>query len=156
MTIPQRWKRSAEIACIKTLFAEADPILLHSLIMALRPIVFRPGDTVMQKGEIGHSLFVISRGEVEVLGDDGKVVAKLGDGAFFGEVALLTSAPRNATVRATADTDCFQLEKSDFTRVLRDRPQFMKSVMNIAATRYNVSVAPESILGEMAAEAGKG
>ncbi len=83
---------------------------------------------------------------MEVLGDDGKVVATLSDGAFFGEIALLTSSPRTATVRASADCDCFTLDKSDFTRVLRDRPQFMKSVMDIAGKRYNVAVQEEAIL----------
>jgi len=69
----------------------------------------------------------------------GNVVATLGEGNFFGEISLLTSAPRNATVRAKSYCDFFALDKSDFIRVLRDRPQFLKSVMEIAQTRYNVT-----------------
>jgi len=132
------------------LFSEADPILLSSLTMALRPVVFRPGDIVIQKGQIGRELYVISRGEVEVLADDGKVVATLSDGAYFGEIALLTSAPRTATVRASTDCDCFFLDKADFTRVLRDRPQFMKAVMDLAGKRYDIAVQEEAILTEQA------
>ena len=132
------------------LFSEADPILLSSLTMALRPVVFRPGDIVIQKGQIGRELYVISRGEVEVLADDGKVVATLSDGAYFGEIALLTSSPRTATVRARTDCDCFLLDKADFARVLRDRPQFMKAVMDLAGKRYDVAVQEEAILTEQA------
>lgn len=128
------------------LFQEADPILLNSLLMALKAVVFRKGEIVIQKGEIGRALYVISRGEVEVIDDAGKVVATLGEGAFFGEISLLMSSPRTATVRAASYCDCFLLDKADFTRVLRDRPQFLKSVMEIATSRYNVAIPAESIL----------
>ena len=100
-------------------------MFLASLIMALKPVVFQPGDLVIRKGEIGRELYLISRGEVEVIDGSGNVVATLGEGNFFGEISLLTSAPRNATVRAKSYCDFFVLDKSEFTRVLRDRPQFL-------------------------------
>jgi glucose-6-phosphate 1-dehydrogenase len=130
------------------LFAGADAVLLGSLVMALKPVVFQTGELVMQKGETGRTLYIIARGEVEVLDDAGGVVATLGDGSFFGEISLLLSAPRNASVRAKSFCDCFLLDKSDFTRVLRERPQFLKSVMEIATSRYNVAVAADAILAE--------
>ena len=128
------------------LFEGADAVFLGSLIMALKPVVFQPGDLVIRKGEIGRELYLISRGEVEVLDDSGKVIATLGEGNFFGEISLLTSAPRNATVRAKTYCDFFVLEKADFTRVLRERPQFLKSMMEMAQARYNVSA--EGLLSE--------
>jgi CRP-like cAMP-binding protein len=94
---------------------------------------------VIRKGEIGRELYLISRGEVEVIDGSGNVVATLGEGNFFGEISLLTSAPRTATVRAKAYCDLFVLDKSEFTRVLRDRPQFRQSMMEAARARYNVS-----------------
>jgi CRP-like cAMP-binding protein len=109
-------------------------------------VVFQPDDLVIRKGEIGRELYLISRGEVEVIDGSGNVVATLGEGNFFGEISLLTSAPRNATVRAKSYCDFFVLDKSDFTRVLRDRPQFLKSIMEIAQARYNVSA--EEVLSE--------
>ena len=121
------------------LFAGADTVFLASLILALKPVVFQPGDFVIRKGELGGEMYLISRGEVEVIDGSGNVVATLGEGNFFGEISLLTSAPRNATVRAKSYCDFFALDKSDFIRVLRDRPQFLKSVMEIAQTRYNVT-----------------
>ena len=128
------------------LFEGADAVLLASLVMALKPIVNQPGDLVIRKGEIGRELYLISRGEVEVLNDSGNVVATLGEGDFFGEISLLTSAPRNATVRAKSFCDFFVLDKSDFTRVLRDRPQFLKSMMEMGQVRYKVSA--EEMLSE--------
>jgi CRP-like cAMP-binding protein len=84
-------------------------------------------------------MYLISRGEVEVIDDSGKVMATLGEGNFFGEISLLTAAPRNATVRAKSYCDFFVLDQADFARVLRDRPQFLKSIMETARSRYNLS-----------------
>jgi glucose-6-phosphate 1-dehydrogenase len=121
------------------LFEGADAVLLASLIMALKPVVFQPGDVVIRKGEIGREFYLISRGEVEVMDGSGTLVATLGEGNFFGEISLLTSAPRNATVRAKSYCDFFVLDKSEFTRVLREHPRFLKSMMEIAQARYNIS-----------------
>jgi glucose-6-phosphate 1-dehydrogenase len=127
------------------LFQGADAVLLASLAMALKPVVFQPGDIVIRKGETGSEMYLISRGEIEVIGEAGHVVATMGEGNFFGEVSLLTSAPRNATVRAKSYCDFFVLDKADFVRVLKDRPQFLKSMMEIACARYNIS-ADEMLL----------
>jgi len=127
------------------LFQGADAVLLASLAMALKPVVFQPDDIVIRKGETGSEMYLISRGEIEVIGEAGHVVATMGEGNFFGEVSLLTSAPRNATVRAKSYCDFFVLDKADFVRVLKDRPQFLKSMMEIACARYNIS-ADEMLL----------
>jgi glucose-6-phosphate 1-dehydrogenase len=121
------------------LFQGADAVLLASLTMALKSVVYQPGDLVIRKGEINRELYLISRGEVEVIDGSGKIVATLGEGNFFGEISLLTSAPPTATIRAKSYCDFFMLDKSDFTRVLRERPQFRKSMMEIAEARYNIS-----------------
>jgi glucose-6-phosphate 1-dehydrogenase len=128
------------------LFEGANAVLLASLILALKPVVFQPGDLVIRQGEIGREMYLISRGEVEVTDGSGNALATLGEGDFFGEASLLTSAPRNATVRAKSYCDFFALDKSDFKRVLRDHPQFRQSLMEIARTRYNVSA--EEVLSE--------
>ena len=130
------------------LFQGADAVLLSSLIMALKPFVFQPGEVIIKKGELGRALYIISRGEVEVVSDEGDVVATLGEGHYFGEISLLLSEPRTATVRASQYCDLFLLDKSDFTRVLRDRPQFLKTIMETATTRYNVTVQEDKFLAE--------
>lgn len=130
------------------LFHGADAVLLASLIMALKPMVFQPGDLIIRKGEIGREMYLISRGEVAVIDDSGKVMATLGEGNFFGEIGLLMSAPRTATIRANSYCDVFMLDKPDFVRALRDRPQFLKSIMEIAQARYNIAVHAEKMLEE--------
>jgi len=136
------------------LFHNADPILLSSLIMALKPVVFKEGDCVIRKGEMGRALYIISRGQVEVLDDSGSVVATLPEGSFFGEISLLMSSARTATVRAASYCDLYMLEKADFARVLRDRPQFLESLMEVASNRYNIAVHAESLMHDEAPAAG--
>jgi glucose-6-phosphate 1-dehydrogenase len=129
------------------LFEGADAVLLAQVILALKPVAFQPGEVVMQKGEIGSEMYLISCGEVEVIDAHGHVAATLGEGNFFGEISLLTSSPRNATVRAKSYCDFFVLNKADFARVLRDRPHFLQSMIEIARSRYNVSA--EDMLSEV-------
>jgi glucose-6-phosphate 1-dehydrogenase len=121
------------------LFQGADAVFLASLILALQPVAFQEGDLVIRKGEIGRELYLISRGEVEVLDGSDHVVATIGEGNFFGEISLLTAAPRSASVRAKSYCDFFVLDKSEFARVLRERPRFLKSILETAQARYNVS-----------------
>ena len=62
---------------------------------------YLPDEVVIREGDIGHELFLISEGEVKV-DRGGSEVARLGAGDFFGELALLSGNPRNATVIAAA------------------------------------------------------
>jgi glucose-6-phosphate 1-dehydrogenase len=128
------------------LFHGADAVLLSSLILALKPVVFPSGHTILKKGELGRELYLISRGAVDVFDSSGNVTATLGEGDFFGEIGLLLAAPRTANVRARSHCDLFVLDKSDFARVLRDRPQFVKSITEIATSRYNITVSVEKML----------
>jgi putative ABC transport system ATP-binding protein len=82
---------------------------------------FPAGEIIIRQGDPGEKFYLIRRGNVEVeTRRDGKtnVVAVLGEGDFFGEMALLNDAPRNATVRTREDTVLYSLEKEDFLQVI--------------------------------------
>lgn len=136
----RRWFEVVTADTLKkvAIFQKGDILFLSQVIHALRPRIVSAGETIIRKGEIGHEMYLLVRGEVDVLNDDGEVVTVLKDGDFFGEVALLMSAPRNATVRARTSCDIFVLEKADFNRILRDHPQFAQGVMEVAKERYGV------------------
>jgi glucose-6-phosphate 1-dehydrogenase len=123
------------------LFAECDAIFLQNLALKLQPVVVQPGDFIIRKGELGQEMYIINRGQVDVIADDGTVIATLSDGNFFGEMGLLLSRPRTASVQATADCDLFMLVQDDFRKALRDRPQFAASIRTIAQERYHVTVS---------------
>jgi glucose-6-phosphate 1-dehydrogenase len=134
------------------LFAELDAIFLHNLALMLQPVVARPGDWIIRKGALGQEMYIINRGQVDVVADDGTVIATLSDGNFFGEIGILLSRPRTASVRAMSDCDLFMLAQEDFWKALRDRPQFAASVRTIAHERYHVTLSLDrfavSVMGE--------
>jgi glucose-6-phosphate 1-dehydrogenase len=125
------------------LFQACDAIFQHNIAMVLKPDVYEPGDFIIRMGELGQEMYFLVKGEVDVIDADGRVINTLGAGSFFGETALLLSAPRTASIRAKEYCDVFILDKSDFNRVLRDTPQFAKTILEVCRTRYQVSVAPE-------------
>ena len=76
-----------------------------------------PGDTLITQGEPGDAFYAIGAGQVDVT-RDGAPVATLGPGDHFGEVALLTDAPRNATVTAHTAMRVFRLDRQGFDRLV--------------------------------------
>ena len=115
------------------LLAKGTPIFLHALALMLKPRVFGPGATIIKKGDPGQEMFFLSRGKVEVLGDDNKVLASLKEGDFFGETALLSTEVRTASVRAVTPCDLFVLGQEDFNQVLQDHPEIADSLRAAAA-----------------------
>ena len=65
----------------------------------------------------------------------GRVVSKLGAGQVFGEMGLLTGAPRNATVTALSDTVCYRVDKEVFRDVLERRPEIAEAISHLLARR---------------------
>jgi CRP/FNR family transcriptional regulator, cyclic AMP receptor protein len=79
------------------------------------------GRVLCREGEVGHEFFVLESGSASV-SVDGKEVATVGPGDFFGELALLDAGPRNATVTATSDVSVLVLDRREFTGLLEDEP----------------------------------
>ncbi len=127
------------------LFKDGDVLFLEQVIMALRSTQVAKGDFVVKKGEMGRELYLIARGEVEVLGDQGEVIRVLRDGDIFGEIAVLLSCPRNADVRAKTSLDLFVLDKADFSRILRGNPHFADAVREVAHARYSLNLKTEAL-----------
>jgi glucose-6-phosphate 1-dehydrogenase len=144
----RRWFELVTEEALKkaVLFKDGEPLLLSQVIMALRPRMVVPGEQIIRKGDIGREMYVLARGEVEVLDDGGKVIKTLKDGDFFGEIGVLTSLPRTASVRAKTGCDLFVLDKTDFSRILRDHPQFATGVLKVANERYNLNLKQDALL----------
>ena len=118
------------------IFERASEVFLRELVLHLVPQVFIPGETIVRRGEIGHRIYFINKGTVEVLAhDEGSVVATLGDGDFFGEWALLSSQPRANTVVAVDYCNLYALDRDKFDQVLDGFPDFAAEVRRVAEAR---------------------
>ncbi|MEZ6197514.1 MAG: FAD-dependent oxidoreductase [Planctomycetota bacterium] len=82
--------------------------------------LYKSGDYIFKEGDPATDFYVVESGEVEVVrkdGDQDEVLALLGPGDFFGEMALLSDKPRNAAVRARVDTEAVVMGKNVFKQV---------------------------------------
>jgi glucose-6-phosphate 1-dehydrogenase len=144
----RRWFEvvTPEILERQPLFKGAEPLLLSSVIMALESETVAPGEAIVRVGDVANEMYLICRGEAEVVDRGGRVVDTLRDGDFFGEVGLLMTTARTATVRARTQCDLFVLRKGEFTRILRDYPSFAETVTRSARERYDLAISRESLL----------
>lgn len=92
------------------------------------------GKTVMRQGDLGQEFAVISEGEADVV-KDGKVVATLGPGAYFGEVALLDAVTRTASIIAKTDMTLEVIDRRGFNTLLDDLPRLSRSMLRGTAKR---------------------
>ena len=90
---------------------------IEQLARGLEPVDVPAGQVVFSQGDAGDHYFVIESGEAEVIGD-GAVVATLGPGAGFGEIALLRRTRRTATVRALSELRLKALRSDRFLPVV--------------------------------------
>lgn len=107
-------------------------------------LVYAPyaaGDVITRQGDIAHWLYLVASGEAEVFveNDDGtrRRVNTLQGGSFFGEMALLTGAPRRATVVARSNVECYRLDKQSFADLMQARPAIAEGVAQVLAERQH-------------------
>lgn len=111
---------------------------VQALAQAMTPRDFTKGELIFKQGDPGDALYIIDAGGVKVVADDGPeadVFAHLGEGDFFGEMALLTGKPRSAAVRAITDTRAFLLKKCDFDKLLAEHPTLALSISSVLSRR---------------------
>jgi CRP-like cAMP-binding protein len=105
------------------LFTACDDPALDMLVRVLRIRRFRRGETVFHQGDPGDALFVIASGSVKVVlpsdeGAEPAIVAILGAGEFFGELAILDGAPHSATIVSVEPTETLVLHRDAFLSLI--------------------------------------
>jgi cAMP-dependent protein kinase regulator len=96
------------------------------LARCLEPLTMEPGDLVVEQGAAGDAMYIVAEGTVSVsrLGADGecRLLAQLGPGAFFGEMALVSRAPRAAEVRAAGRVVLLRGDRENMEQLARRIP----------------------------------
>lgn len=94
-------------------FPTLDQRVLAELGRSCAPKRVGAGDKVVTEGELGHHMYVVADGELEVVREGTGAltpIARLGPGQYFGEIAVLNGVPRTATVRATTPAELLELD----------------------------------------------
>jgi CRP/FNR family cyclic AMP-dependent transcriptional regulator len=116
------------------LFARCSKRQLRA-IAALADEIERPAGRVLAKqGTLGSEFFVLIDGAAEVQ-KDGKRLAVLGAGDFFGEIALVTRAPRTATVTLIEPSSLLVMTERDFDALLKAETEIQARVLRALADR---------------------
>ena len=104
------------------IFAQQPIAMLAEFAALMKREAFDAGEVIIRQGEVGDKFYIIESGVVDVSGEKGGVPLKdvtLAAGDFFGEVALLTGAPRNATIIAREPVEVLTLAKEHFDQALQ-------------------------------------
>ena len=120
------------------LFADLNASEMREFVRISHSRTYRPGEVIFFEGEPGVGMYVIRKGEVEIRkagGEAGEelVLARLKDGDFFGELALLDDSPRSASAVAATPTELIGIFRPDLLGLLERKPRLgIKVLLKLA------------------------
>jgi CRP-like cAMP-binding protein len=116
-------------------FAELPAAELEALGEVMTEVEFEEGATIITSGDFGYVLYLIEAGEAEVELDDGSFGPVLGPGDTFGEIALLVTGRRTATVVARSPMRVLSLFDQDFHRLRGRAPELDRFLRRLGGDR---------------------
>lgn len=103
---------------------------------------FAPGAVIFKEGDAPGSVYLIKSGKVQLTkGQGGAVLAEVGPGAIFGEMALLDGSPRSATAISTDSTYCYQITPGKFEQRLESADPFVRGMFRLLVGRLRDTTA---------------
>jgi NADH dehydrogenase len=111
---------------------------------------FETGETVFANGDFGDKVYFIIKGEANVE-REGALLAKLHSGDVFGEAALISNQPRNATIRATAPLDTVAVSREAFQELLMHLPGLNSTMQELMSGRLKHGEDLDSMMRKAAA-----
>jgi CRP/FNR family cyclic AMP-dependent transcriptional regulator len=142
LTTAGRASRARKVELLEnvSLFTECSKRELAQIADATVEVRVPSGTVVVEQGAPGDKFYVIAEGLAYVT-LDGKKVASIHPGSFFGEMALLDQGPRTATVTAELPTRLLVLDSRSFVAVVKDNPSVALKIMRGLAERLRAAEA---------------
>lgn len=143
---PERVDRVTSLVAAVPVFAALPPEAHRALAAGAVSHDYAAGEAVVREGDAAGSMFLVESGRVDVRIADGRVVATIEPGGYFGEMSLLAGAPRNATVTAASDCQLIEIRPDAFRSYVQANPQALESMASAAADRLEqLNTAKESV-----------
>lgn len=116
------------------LFQDMSGEILSHVAQIAEEVFLEKDETVIVEGDIGDALYIILEGEVRIH-KDGKQLALITEKEPIGEMGILDSAPRSASVTAKTDARVLKIEREAFNDLLSDHIEIAKGVINVLLRR---------------------
>lgn len=129
------------------LFSDLSKPAFVSLVQRMGYLKLPAGHPIVREGENGASLFILVQGEVAVtreLGDEQRVMAKLGASSLFGELALIRAKPRTATITTTQPSELFEIARQNVEEVAASHPAITQDLVSFARRRLIMNLMATS------------
>jgi ABC-type multidrug transport system ATPase subunit/CRP-like cAMP-binding protein len=120
------------------IFAGCSPAQLEAIASSMEATTAPGGTVIFREGDTGDDMYIIASGQVRIVSDaetEKIIFAHLGPGEFFGEMALMTGAPRSAAAVAATDVRLWRLDKKQFATILRDYAQVGVAIGGVLSER---------------------
>jgi len=120
---------------------------LVAVMQGLKLLTCEPGDIVITEGDVGDSLFILTKGTVKTFvknpgGAGQRQVRTMSDGAFFGEISILSGKPRTATVTAATPCELLELDRATLDGITRTHPHVHQVLEEFYIARATTQDAP--------------
>jgi CRP-like cAMP-binding protein len=121
-----------------SIFSDTPETILAEIAHLMVESVVADRQQVVKEGEVGNCMYIISEGTVEVHKGT-HILARLGKRDFFGELALLDTETRSATVTAVGECHLFRIDQEPFYDLIESRPEVVRGVIKILCKRIRAT-----------------
>ncbi len=122
------------------LFKSLPDSTLTELSEQCQTIVLQPGETLFKDGDPGHYMYVVLGGNLTIF-KEGQKISTINSGQVFGEMAIIESKNRSATVQAADQTILMEITKPQFDSLLASNDQFLFSLLNTLSDRSRGNIS---------------
>ena len=137
--VPTEIASEARVLARLPLFRDIGPANLKLLAFGSRRVVFEDGEVMAHQGEAGDRAYVILSGEVDILREAGTArevhITRSGKDELVGEIALLATVPRTATVRAIGRVEALEIDRDVFLTLVQHDPKVAAAVARTVSER---------------------
>ncbi|MGD9589462.1 MAG: cyclic nucleotide-binding domain-containing protein [Pyrinomonadaceae bacterium] len=153
LTAEENLNSTVDLLSRVPIFSPLSESELDQLAKGSRARVFAPGEPIVKLGREGNSMFIITRGSVDVQilqAGESMTINTLRHGDYFGEMSLLTGEPRSATVAAKDETEVLQIGKETLKPIFEANPDLVKAVYEEIEQRREALQSEEEGTAEVA------
>lgn len=125
-----------------SLFAGLSSESLEHLLERVNLVRFGEGEVVFHEDDAADCMYVIGAGRVAIskkMGQGERLMMHLGEGEHFGEMALISSSRRTATIRALTEVECVKLGEREFQALVAEDPYFAQRMLRVLSARMKHS-----------------